>query len=75
VLVVGNGGLKLRLDRTTGTWINEQLERPWDTDFHGALVAPDGQLWAVGGNFLTPPAADQRIGVMGSSGCPRPPGD
>lgn len=72
VLVTGNGGLKLRLDRTAGTWVNETFDRPWDTDFHGALVAPSGQLWAVGGNFLTPPSANHRVGVIGAAGCPRP---
>lgn len=72
VLVVGNSGVKLRFDRSANQWIDEQFERPWDTDFHGALVAPDGQLWAVGGNFLVPPSANYRVGVVGVSGCPRP---
>jgi hypothetical protein len=64
VLVVGNGGLKWRFDRATSTWHDEQLEVPWDTDYHGAVVAPGGELWAVGGNFNAPPQTGARRGVV-----------
>jgi hypothetical protein len=74
VLVVGNAGFKLRWDRATDTWHDEQLQRPWDTDFHGALVAPGG-LWALGGNFQLPAGLAPRVGVVGFSGCPRPSSD
>ncbi len=62
VLVVGFGGLKLRKDRATGAWTDEQAAAPL-TDFHGAWAAPDGALWAVGGGFLSPPGGTSRRGV------------
>jgi hypothetical protein len=74
VLVTGNGGLKLRLDRASGTWTDDQAAEPWMTDFHGALVTPgDASLWAVGGNFLQPSSFGPRIGVVGYFGCSPPP--
>lgn len=74
VLVVGNGGLKLRFDRASMAWIDEQFVDPWDTDFHGALVNTDGSMWAVGGDFLAPASPD-RQGVIGYRGCEPPPAD
>jgi hypothetical protein len=71
VLVVGNGGVKLRLDRAAGRWIDETLDAPYDTDFHAAWISPAGALWAGGGNFNHPPSAP-RFGVLGVSGCPIP---
>jgi hypothetical protein len=68
VLVVGNGGLKWRLDRGPGgdgMWHDEQFETPWNTDFHGALVGGDGTMWAVGGSFNAPASAGPRKGVIG----------
>lgn len=72
VLVVGNGGLKLRYDKRARTWIDDRLAEPWRTDFHGAWVSPSGELWAAGGNFLLPSGAGSRTGVVGYFGC-RPP--
>ena len=71
VLAVGNGGLKYRLDRSSSSWVNEQLDAPFATDFHGAYVTPTGQMWAVGGNFQVP-MATERYGVLGVRGCPHP---
>jgi hypothetical protein len=71
VLIVGNGGLKWRFDRATSTWHDEQLQTPWNTDFHGALVGSDGRDLAVGGSFNAPASAGPRIGVIGRyDGCP-----
>jgi hypothetical protein len=70
VLVVGSGGLKLRLDRTTGAWTDETLDAPYDTDFHGSWVSPGGQDWAVGGNYVAPVSQiDKRIGVVALRTC------
>lgn len=75
VLVVGNGGLRHRLDRRTGTWNDETREPFFQTDFHGAWVSPRGELWAVGGNFQSPPGAvAARTGVVAYRGCRPPPG-
>jgi hypothetical protein len=69
VLVVGNGGLKLR--RVDGAWHDDTRADPASTDFHGAWVAPGGQMWAGGGNFNVP-APVARKGVVGEYGCPAP---
>ena len=69
VLVVGNAGLKHRLDRTTGTWAEERASDPTGVDLHGAWIDPAGRAWAVGGNF-NQPAATRRTGVVGVRGCP-----
>jgi len=71
VLVVGSGGLKLRLEKSSGVWFDDTLEEPYDTDFHGAWVSPQGSLWAAGGNYIAPASQiDQRIGVLALRGCP-----
>jgi hypothetical protein len=72
VLVAGNAGLKMRYERTLDRWFDDRLAEPWQTDFHGAWVSPDGDLWAAGGNFLLPPSSGNRTGVVGYNGC-RPP--
>lgn len=73
VAVVGAGGLKLRLDKATGQWHDETVAEPWNTDFHGAWVSPDGDIWAVGGNYATPASStDHRLGVVGYRGCDQP---
>ncbi len=72
VFVTGGGGLKSRFDKASGVWTDDQSIEPWNTDFHGALVAQDGSLWAVGGNFLDPPSAGPRAGVLGYFGCAPP---
>ncbi|HKA88301.1 MAG TPA: hypothetical protein VKE22_11565 [Haliangiales bacterium] len=69
VLVVGNGGLKLRY--VGGVWHDDTGVEPFGTDFHAAWVAPGGQMWAGGGNFNTPPPVDRK-GVVGVYGCPAP---
>lgn len=69
VLVVGNGGTKLRYDRASATWTDHRRDDPWRTDFHGALSTPAGDLFAVGGNFLTPASVGTRNGVIGYFGC------
>ncbi len=69
VLVVGLQGLKLRLDRAGGTWLDEQFAEPWDVDFHGAWAAPGGALWAVGGDFLAPPSGGARRGLVARRAC------
>lgn len=70
VLVVGSGGLKLRLDKRGGAWRDETLEAPYDTDFHGAWVSPGGALWAVGGNYIAPASQiSRRTGVLARRGC------
>jgi hypothetical protein len=70
-LIVGNGGLKLRWDRATDRWIDESMAEPFDADFHGAWIGPDGSLWAAGGNYNAP-ATTGRYGRVGFSGCPVP---
>lgn len=71
VLAVGNGGLKLRFDRSTSTWIDDTFEEPFYSDFHGAWISPSGVLWAAGGNYNAP-AASGRYGMLGVLGCPLP---
>ena len=73
VLVAGNGGLRLRLDRATGAWLDERLDGPWDTDYHGAWVDETGAAWAAGGNFNAPSPGARR-GVLAHRGCPHPDG-
>jgi hypothetical protein len=70
VLVVGGGGLKMRLDRASGQWIDDTLQAPYDTDYHGAWVSPGGADWAVGGNYIAPPSQiDRRTGVIALRAC------
>jgi hypothetical protein len=71
VLVVGLSGLKLRLDRASGAWIDEQLVPPYATDFHGSWISPEGAQWAVGGDFLSPPGA-ARKGTIATRSCAPP---
>jgi hypothetical protein len=70
ILFVGFAGLKMRFDPATSTWHDETFDAPYDTDFHGALVTPDGEMWATGGNFLQPAAFGRRIGTLGRRACP-----
>ncbi len=68
VLVVGAQGLRLRKDRRTGVWHDDQLA-PWlDGELHGAWAAPGGELLAVGGDYLLP--APVRRGLVVRRGCP-----
>jgi hypothetical protein len=75
ILVVGGGGLKLRFSYADSTWHDETLSPVFDTDYHGAWVSPaDGTMWAVGGNYTSPPSVGTRIGVVDFYGCPAPDG-
>lgn len=71
VLVVGNAGLKLSLDRATGAWTDQRAAPPTATDLHGGWIDPAGRAWAVGGNF-NQPGTPARVGAVGVDGCPRP---
>jgi len=53
--------MKLRYDRTR--WIDETLQPPYSTDYHAAWIAPDGRLWAGGGNFNAP-SSSRRFGTL-----------
>jgi hypothetical protein len=73
VLVVGSGGLKLRLEKSSGVWFDDTLQAPYDTDFHGAWVSPQGSLWAAGGNYVAPASqVNRRTGVLAVRGCDLP---
>jgi hypothetical protein len=69
VLVVGLQGAKLRLDRRTGAWADDTLVAPWDADFHGSWIDPDGVPWAVGGDLLAPPSPGPRRGLIARRAC------
>ena len=75
VVVTGSGGLKLRKDRRSGHWFDEQLVAPWDTDFHAAWIDHDGGAWAVGGNYQQPAGAGPRVGVVAYYGSRAPEGE
>ncbi len=75
VLVTGTGGLKLRWERDTDTWTDEQIVEPWDTDFHGAAMDAGGGAWAVGGNFNQPSDDGPRVGVVAYHGARAPDGE
>ena len=66
VLIVGMYGQKYRMARSTNTWNNEQLFEPWNTHFHGAWISPEGTLWAVGGDYISP---TNRDGLVAAHGC------
>jgi hypothetical protein len=74
-LISGSGGLKLRWDRATDTWHDEQLVEPWVTDFHAASIDAGGGAWAVGGNFNEPSDTGPRIGVVAYFGANPPRGE
>jgi len=75
VLITGSGGLKLRWDRRSGEWHDEQNVAPWDTDFHAAWIDADGGNWVVGGNYNQASTTGPRLGVVGYYGVrPPPPG-
>jgi hypothetical protein len=75
VLITGSGGLKLRWDRRSGEWHDEQNVAPWDTDFHAAWIDADGGNWVVGGNYTQANTTGPRLGVVGYYGVrPPPPG-
>lgn len=67
VLVVGAQGVRLRRDRTTGAWSDDQLAPYVAADLHGAWAAPGGELFAIGGDYLLPAA--ERRGVLARRAC------
>ncbi len=67
VLVVGAQGVRLRRDRATGAWSDDQLEPFVGADLHGAWAAPGGELFAIGGDYLLP--ATSRRGVLARFAC------
>ncbi|MBI4511361.1 MAG: hypothetical protein HY698_17140 [Deltaproteobacteria bacterium] len=70
LLVVGMGGVKLRKDKATDAWHDEQMQSPTGHDFHGAWADPEGGLWAVGGNWMTPARfLSNRTGAIAHWGC------
>lgn len=72
VVVVGMGGLKLRYDGAA--WSDETDEPPF-IDLHAVWVGPEGDAYAVGGNFYAPGQAGvPRIGTVAYYGT-RPPPD
>jgi hypothetical protein len=72
LLVVGTDGLKLRYDKETMEWHDDQVMEPFDEALHAGWIAPDGSYWAVGGNFLIR-SASKRTGVVAYRGCRPPP--
>jgi hypothetical protein len=69
VLVVGNGGLKLRRPRGAAAWIDESFAAPYYADLHVAFADAAGDLWAAGGNYNAPPSVG-REGLLARFGCP-----
>jgi hypothetical protein len=69
VLVVGVQGTRLRRDRSSGAWTSEQLEPYIASDFHSTWLASDRTAWALGGDYLAPPGAGDRRGVIARRAC------
>lgn len=63
--LVGFGGLKQRLEG--GQW-KDDLAAPPFTDLHAVWSDGAGAFWAVGGDFLSPPSAGKRPGVIARFG-------
>lgn len=64
-IIVGFGGLKQRL--VDGAWVNEFSIEPY-SDLHAAWADGQGAFWAVGGDFITPPKAGKRKGIVARYG-------
>lgn len=73
-LITGSGGLKLRFERRTGAWFDDQLVAPWETDFHAAWIDDGGGEWAVGGNYNQTSDGGPRVGVVAYYGTQPPDG-
>ena len=69
VLVVGNGGVKMRL--RDGQW-SDETEQPPFADLHAVWLDTSGVAYTVGGNFLAP-RGSQRLGAVGYYGTEPPP--
>jgi len=66
VAIVGFGGLKQRL--VSGKWIDEFAVEPF-ADLHAVWAAPNGDFWAVGGNWISGPSPGKpRRGVVARFG-------
>ncbi|HSS03022.1 MAG TPA: hypothetical protein VLM79_38435 [Kofleriaceae bacterium] len=74
-LITGAGGLKLRWDRLSGAWHDDQLVAPWDTDFHAAWIDAEGGNWVAGGNFNQASQDVPRVGIVAYYGARPPPAD
>ncbi|HEY5934559.1 MAG TPA: hypothetical protein VIU61_07990 [Kofleriaceae bacterium] len=74
-LITGSGGLKLRFERQTGAWFDDQLVAPWETDFHAAWIDAGGGEWAVGGNYNQSSDDGPRVGVVAYYGTQPPMSD
>jgi len=72
VLVVGMGGIKLRL--IDNVWVDQTSNRPI-MDLHGAFITPSGDdMYVVGGNFYAPGLPTTvRLGSVGYFGTEPPP--
>jgi hypothetical protein len=51
-LVIGFGGMKLRVDATAPSATEDTLLPPF-ADLHGVWTAPDGTVWVTGGDWLS----------------------
>jgi hypothetical protein len=60
------------LTRSTAGWAVEDVGIPVSQNLHGSWIDPDGGVWAVGGDTLSPPFID---GIMLHRGRPVPGGD
>jgi hypothetical protein len=67
VVLVGSGGLKLRM--VAGSWHDDFGAEPFNTELHGAWADPTGAYWAAGGDYISSPQPGApRLGVIGYYG-------
>jgi hypothetical protein len=60
------------LSRSNAGWADEDIGFPISRNLHGSWIDPDGGVWAVGGDTLSPPFID---GIMIHRGRSVPGGD
>jgi hypothetical protein len=65
LFVVGLAGTRWR--RTSGKWVDDS-DQPVLGDLHAVWVAPSGEAWAVGGNYIAVDAATKRRGIVAHFG-------
>ena len=70
VFVVGLAGTRWR--RVNGTWLDDS-EEPALGDLHAVWVAPSGEAWAVGGNYVATDPSTVRKGIVARFGRGAPP--
>ncbi len=58
---IATGVFGLVLERDGDEWVRQDLGRVVDETFHSVWIDPQGGVWAVGGQVLTPPLVD---GIM-----------